>query len=51
MLIRDSARLETIAQIAVADRPSGLAISDDGRTLLGSHLLVNTISVLTLHCQ
>jgi YVTN family beta-propeller protein len=46
--ILDAASLDTISRIAVADRPSGLAISDDGRTLLVTHLLANTVTVLTL---
>ena len=46
--ILDAATLETVSLIDVADRPSGLAISDDGRTLLVTHLLGNTVTVLTV---
>ncbi|HEY4721543.1 MAG TPA: hypothetical protein VII92_06825, partial [Anaerolineae bacterium] len=46
--ILDAATLQTISLIDVADRPSGLALSDDGRTLLVTHLLTNTITIVTV---
>ena len=46
--ILDTTTFETVDTLSVADRPSGLAISDDGRTLYVTHLLTNTITVITL---
>jgi YVTN family beta-propeller protein len=40
--------LDYVATIPIADRPSGLTLSDDGRTLYITHLLTNTITVLTV---
>jgi sugar lactone lactonase YvrE len=37
--------------LSVADRPSGLAISDDGRTLYVTHLLTGQISVISLRLR
>jgi YVTN family beta-propeller protein len=48
MVVFDAGSLERVSAVPVADRPSGLAISDDGRTLYVTHLLSNTISVLTV---
>nr|MBC8255244.1 c-type cytochrome [Ardenticatenia bacterium] len=48
LIILDTTTFETVNTISVADRPSGLAISDDGRTLYVTHLLTNTITVITL---
>jgi YVTN family beta-propeller protein len=45
--ILDTTGLATLAALPTTDRPSGLAISDDGRTLYVTHLLTNTITVLT----
>jgi YVTN family beta-propeller protein len=47
--ILDAATLETISLIPVAARPSGLAITGDGRTLLVTHLLANTVTLLAVH--
>jgi YVTN family beta-propeller protein len=46
--VLDTVAFETVSTLSVADRPSGLAISDDGRTLYVTHLLTNTITVLTI---
>ena len=46
--ILDTSSLATLAVLPTSDRPSGLAISDDGRTLYVTHLLSNTITVLTV---
>ncbi len=46
--ILGAATLQTISLIDVADRPSGLALTSDGRTLYVTHLLTNTITVLTV---
>ena len=48
VLVLDATTFQPIARIAVADRPSGLALSNDGRTLLVTHLLTNTITVVTV---
>jgi YVTN family beta-propeller protein len=48
VLVLDTATFQSISHIAVADRPSGLALSNDGRTLLVTHLLTNTITVVTV---
>jgi len=53
--ILDANSLTTLSVLAVADRPSGLAISDDsstgsgegGQTLYVTHLLANTISIVS----
>ena len=46
--VLDTAAFETVSTLSVADRPGGLAISDDGRTLYVTHLLTNTITILTI---
>ena len=47
--ILDTTTFETTEIISTTDRPSGLALSNDGRTLYITHLLTNTITVLTVH--
>ena len=46
--ILDADSLAPLATLPTHDRPSGLAISNDGRTLYVTHLLTNTITVLTV---
>jgi YVTN family beta-propeller protein len=46
--ILNAATLQTVSVVDVADRPSGLALTADGRTLYVTHLLTNTITVLTV---
>jgi YVTN family beta-propeller protein len=48
LAVLDTGSLERVAAVQVADRPSGLAIGDDGRTLYVTHLLSNTVSILTV---
>ncbi|MDX2436061.1 MAG: carboxypeptidase regulatory-like domain-containing protein, partial [Acidobacteriota bacterium] len=48
LLILDTATFTTVATIAVDDRPSGVAITEDGATLIISHLLAGTLSVIGL---
>ncbi|MBM4432106.1 MAG: hypothetical protein FJ026_17425, partial [Chloroflexi bacterium] len=46
--ILDTATLDTVAVLPTFDQPSGLAITDDGRTMYVTHLLTNTVSVITV---
>jgi YVTN family beta-propeller protein len=48
IVVLDATTLQVSTTYSVTDRPSGLAISDDGRTLYVTHLLENTITVLTV---
>jgi YVTN family beta-propeller protein len=48
LAIVDTASLEIVHTLPVADRPSGLAMADHGHTLYLSHLLENTITVVSL---
>ncbi len=46
--ILDTITLATLSVLPTTDRPSGLTISDDGRTLYVTHLLTNTITIITV---
>jgi len=46
--VLDGPALTVTQSLPVADRPAGLALSDDSRTLYATHLLTNTITVLTV---
>jgi YVTN family beta-propeller protein len=44
----DAARLEVVAAFELGGRPAGLAITDDGATLVSTHLLAPRLSVIDL---
>ncbi|MCU0519078.1 MAG: beta-propeller fold lactonase family protein [Anaerolineae bacterium] len=46
--VLDALTLDRVAAYPTADRPSGLALSADGRTLVVTHLLTNTLTILTV---